>query len=166
MTRRTHLGPHTEVTELHPCPNLRDTHRPSLPRCFNMPPLRKMDRRRSEQEPMTEIKLSAVSSPSLPRQSQESFLEPPPSSHPIYGNYRETDPAVEQYGRLARRPGVSDLHNRTLSDLMTESIPDSNLDTPTVHGSYPSFAPGAHSSYSGSQTRSSSPYPSPSPFVS
>ncbi|KIW71350.1 hypothetical protein PV04_03531 [Phialophora macrospora] len=139
-----------------------------------MPPLRKSDNRRSEQQPpMTEIKLSTIEPPSPyrenmspyrenHRQSQDSFLEPPPSAHPVYGNYRES-PSLDQQ-RLSRRPGLSDLHNRTLSDLIPESISDSTLETP--NGSYPAFAPGAHSSYSGSQTRSSSPYPIPSPFRS
>jgi cellulose synthase/poly-beta-1,6-N-acetylglucosamine synthase-like glycosyltransferase len=136
-----------------------------------MPPLRKIDRRVPEKQ-MTEIKMSpyqhAATTPSpygdTHRQSQESFLEPPPSAHPIYGNYSR-EPSFE-HQNVSRRPGLSDQHHRTLSDLMPESVADSPLDPP--HGVYPSFAPGAHSSYSGSQThtRSSSPYPSPSPFRS
>ncbi|EXJ71978.1 uncharacterized protein A1O5_04480 [Cladophialophora psammophila CBS 110553] len=125
-----------------------------------MPPLRKADRRRSEQSPMTEM--STVSAPSTLRESQESFVEKPMTVHPVYGSYRESV-SLDQ-PRLSRRPGLSDLHNRTLSDLMTESIPDSALEPPS--GGFPLFAPGAGSTYSESQTRSSSPYPVPSPFRS
>ena len=133
---------------------------------------------------MTEIKMSAVptSSPSGSpspyyedyRQSQDSFIEAPPSTHPIYGNYPDDSQFEEQ--RLSRRPGVTGPYNRTLSDLMPESIPGSSLTLDAPHTAYPSFAPGhssypgsqAHTSYSGSQsqTRSSSPYPQPSAFQS
>ena len=211
-----------------------------------MPPLRKADRRRPEQQ-MQEIKLTAVSTPSLSRESQEMYHEapptpqhlyqepptsahrlyhePPPSSHPVYGdyregapsygnyrendpscgnhresdqaygsyresdpsygnyresgstfvNYRESAPSYQNYNEsttsldqpmVSRRPGLSQLHHSTMSDLMPESISDTTL-APSPYGGYhPPFAPGAHSSYSIPQTRDSSPYPGSSPMVS
>ena len=167
VTRHTPPGSHFIPSVL----NFKSAPR-TAPRPVEMPPLRKMDRRRSEQtQPMAEIKMSAVSLTSSPspyhesyRQSQDSFLEPPPSSHPIYGNYRE-NPSFEQFEhqRLSRRTGT-DSPNGAYPDQMTDIGSDSTLDV--RHGAYPSFAPGAHSSYSGSQTRSSSPFPAPSPFRS
>lgn len=137
-----------------------------------MPPLRKTDRRslqqREESQPMTEIRMSANSTDTtLVNTDKESGFEQAPSSHPVYGQYRETAPLEPP--TPVRRPWIPDNHSRTLSDLMTESIQNSPMATPNG-GSFPPFAPRATSSYSEAGTRSSSPYPSPypasTPFVS
>jgi len=134
-----------------------------------MPPLRKTDRRslqqRVESQPMTEIRMSVNSTDTtLVSPDNQSGFEQAPSSHPVYGAYRELQPPTP-----VMRPGMPDNHSRTLSDLMTESIQNSPMDTPNG-GSFPLFAPRATSSYSEAGTRSSSPYPSPypasTPFVS
>lgn len=138
-----------------------------------MPPLRKTDRRspeqRAESQPMTEIRMSANSTDTTlvnNNGDREFGFEQAPSTHPVYGSYRETS---LQPPTPVRRPGFHDEHSRTLSDLMTESVQNSPVGTPGT-GSFPSFAPRATSSYSEAGTRSSSPYPSPypasTPFVS
>ena len=128
-----------------------------------MPPLRKTDRRsRFEQQAMTEIRMSAASTTTSLHENTETYVERPPYSHPVYGNFRENVPLVQP--SLIRRPGLSDPHTRALSDLMTESIQYSPLETP--NGGFPPFAPRAASSYSEAGTRISSPFPAAStPFV-
>ncbi|KIX10523.1 uncharacterized protein Z518_01606 [Rhinocladiella mackenziei CBS 650.93] len=132
-----------------------------------MPLVRKNDRRKSErsepeEQPMTEIRTSAASTMSL-YENDDPYFERPQSVHPVYGSFREDVQPIQP--ALMRRSGLSDLHNRTLPDLMTESIQDSPLETST--GSFPPFAPRATSSYSETGTRSSSPFPSAStPFRS
>lgn len=119
---------------------------------------------------MTEIRMSANSTDTTlvnHNTDKESGFEQAPSTHPVYGPYRETSPL--QPPTPVRRPGHPEDHSRTLSDLMAESIQNSPMETP-ASGSFPLFAPRATSSYSEAGTRSSSPYPSPypasTPFVS
>ncbi len=134
-------------------------------------PLRKYDPKRSEQsQPMTEIRMSAASTTTSFHYNPDPYYPTSPSAHPVYGNYRENVPLEQQrLGQppLSQRPGLSDYHNRTLSDLMTESVEHSPLEPPNS-GAFPPFVPRAASSYSEAPTRSSSPFPgaSGSPFRS
>lgn len=111
---------------------------------------------------MTEIRMSATTSSTTLHDVTDAYLEKPPSTHPIYGSYREDVPIQPL---PARRPPLSAFDHRTLSDLMTENIPDGSHEA--LNAGYPSYAHGigqAYSSYSEAPTRSSSPYPGQSPL--
>ncbi|KAJ9641163.1 uncharacterized protein PV06_01021 [Exophiala oligosperma] len=127
-----------------------------------MPLLRKGDPRRSQQHLMTESKSSAAASSTTLHEGMDRYLEPP-SAHPVYGNYTEDVPLQEQQSLTPRRPPMSEYHNRTLSDLVPESIQDSPIDSPH-HANYPPFGPRTTSAFSDAGTMNNSPYNSGSPY--
>ncbi|KAI1627542.1 glycosyl transferase [Exophiala viscosa] len=123
-----------------------------------MPLVRKNDQRRPAQLPMRENAMSASTSSTTLYEAADPYLEKPPSAYPPYQNYTEDVPIQTLSPR--GRPSPPDYHNRTLSELMTDTYHDDRLEPPTPNG-HSAFSPQRAPSWnSEANTRSNSPYPS------